>query len=75
MDKEPKVEYGSPEYFEKMKRWDKFFKHHYKNNSHHPAHYNEQGIYGMTIVDLVEMIVLIWKDLVQISLILETLLK
>ena len=55
MDKEPRVEYGSPEYFEKMKRWDKFFKHHYKNNSHHPAHYNEQGIYGMTIVDLVEM--------------------
>ena len=43
MDKEPSVEYGSSEYFEKMKRWDKFFKHHYKNNSHHPAHYNEQG--------------------------------
>ena len=55
MDKEPKVEYGTPEYFEKIKRWDKFFKHHYKNNSHHPAHYNEQGVYGMTIVDLVEM--------------------
>ena len=55
MDKEPRVEYGSPEYFEKMKRWDKFFKHHYKNNSHHPAYYNEQGVYGMTIVDLVEM--------------------
>ena len=45
MDKEPRVEYGSPEYFEKMKRWD----------SHHPAYYNEQGVYGMTIVDLVEM--------------------
>jgi len=55
MDKEPKVEYGTPEYFEKIKRWDKFFKHHYKNNKHHPAHYNEQGVYGMTIVDLVEM--------------------
>ena len=54
MDKEPKVEYGTPEYFEKMKRWDKFFKHHYKNNSHHPDHY-VQGVYGMTIVDLVEM--------------------
>ena len=37
-----------------MKRWDKFFKHHYKNNSHHPDHY-VQGVYGMTIVDLVEM--------------------
>lgn len=55
MDKEPKVEYGTPEYFEKIKKWDKFFKHHYKNNNHHPAHYNEQGVYGMTIVDLVEM--------------------
>ena len=27
MDKEPEVEYGSPEYFEKQKRWIKFFEH------------------------------------------------
>lgn len=55
MDKEPFAKYGTPEYFEKQKRWEKFFKHHYKKNRHHPDHYGELGIYGMTIVDLVEM--------------------
>ena len=55
MDKEPEVEYGSPEYFEKQKRWIKFFEHHYANNSHHPKYYKDIGVYGMTIVDLAEM--------------------
>ncbi len=56
MDKEnEKIKYGTPEYFEKQKRWEKFFKHHYKKNRHHPDHFENMGVYGMTIVDLVEM--------------------
>ena len=55
MDKEPAVKYGTPAYFEKQKRWKKFFQHHYKMNRHHPDHFGQLGVYGMTIVDLVEM--------------------
>ena len=33
---------------------EEFLKSHYKNNSHHPEHY-ENGINGMTLIDLVEM--------------------
>ena len=53
MDKEPIYPYGSPEYFEKMRRWEKFFKHHYGNNRHHPSHF-EHGIEGMNLIDLCE---------------------
>lgn len=56
MDKEPRYEYGTPEYFEKMKRWDKFFKHHYENSRHHPDHF-ANGIEGMNLADLCEYIV------------------
>lgn len=55
MDKEPKYEYGTKEYFQKMKKWNKFFVHHYTNNRHHPDHFQE-GVYGMTLVDLCEYI-------------------
>jgi len=55
MDKEPKYKYGTPEYFEKMKRWQKFFTHHYTNNRHHPDHF-KLGILEMTLVDLCEYI-------------------
>lgn len=56
MDKEPRYPYGSPEYFDKMKRWDKFFRHHYKFNRHHPDHFQD-GISGMNLADLCEYIV------------------
>ena len=56
MDKEPRYEYGTPGYFEKMKCWDKFFKHHYENNRHHPDHF-ANGIEGMNLADLCEYIV------------------
>lgn len=55
MDKEGRAPYGSEAYFEKMKRWDCFFKHHYDKNPHHPDHYTAEGTHGMTIVDIVEM--------------------
>lgn len=56
MDKEPRYAYGTPEYFDKMKRWDKFFKSHYKNNRHHPDHF-PNGINDMNLADLCEYIV------------------
>lgn len=54
MDKEPRYPYGSEEYKEKMKRWEKVFKHHYSYNRHHPEFY-ENGVNDMTLVDIVEM--------------------
>lgn len=53
MDREPRYTYGTPEYFEKMKRWKKFFEHHYKHNRHHPDHFMN-GIHDMNLVDLCE---------------------
>ena len=55
MDKEPKYKYGTSEYFEKMKKWQKFFVHHYANNRHHPDHF-KFGICDMTLIDLCEYI-------------------
>lgn len=56
MDKEPRYPYNSPEYFNKMKRWQKFFGHHYDNNRHHPDHFRN-GILDMTLTDICEYLV------------------
>jgi hypothetical protein len=50
------VSYGSPEYAEVLDRLAPAFDHHYRCNSHHPEHYGEQGIAGMDLFDLVEMV-------------------
>ena len=55
MDKEPRYPYGSEEYKQKIKRWNKVFKHHYQYNRHHPEYY-EYGVSEMTLIDIVEMI-------------------
>lgn len=47
--------YGSDEYKENLKELGTALTHHYEENSHHPEHY-EDGISGMTLVDLVEML-------------------
>lgn len=51
--------YGSDEYKEFLKGLKVALDHHYKNNSHHPEHH-ENGINGMDLFDLVEMVV-DWK--------------
>ena len=68
MDKEPRYPYGSEEYKQKIKRWNKVFKHHYKYNRHHPEHY-DYGVSEMTLVDIVEMMCdwLGYKDTITIS--------
>lgn len=51
--------FGTPEYKESLGRLREALQHHYANNSHHPEHY-ENGVAGMDIFDLVEM-VMDWK--------------
>lgn len=47
--------YGSEEYKGFLKEMKPALDHHYANNRHHPEHY-VNGINGMTLVDLIEMI-------------------
>jgi len=47
--------YGSEEYTQSLKDMEPTIKHHYSHNSHHPEFY-ENGIDGMTLIDLMEMI-------------------
>jgi hypothetical protein len=47
--------YGSDQYKEFLAEMSVALKHHYENNSHHPEHF-ENGIDGMTLIDLLEMV-------------------
>ena len=47
--------YGSDEYKESMRGMCVALEHHYASNSHHPQHY-ENGIDGMSLLDLIEML-------------------
>ena len=47
--------YGSDEYKVFLEEMGVALKHHYQNNRHHPEHF-ENGVDGMTLVDLIEMI-------------------
>lgn len=46
--------YGSDEYKDFLKELKVALDHHYKNNSHHPEHY-ENGVDGFDLFDLIEM--------------------
>ena len=48
-------EFGSTEYKDALIQMGEGLKHHYEHNRHHPEHH-ENGIYDMTLMDLVEMI-------------------
>lgn len=47
--------YGSDEYKACLKGMGPALQHHYANNSHHPEHY-PNGINGMSLLDLIEML-------------------
>ena len=47
--------YGSDEYKGFLAEMQEGLKVHYANNRHHPEHYRE-GISGMTLIDLIEML-------------------
>ena len=48
------LDYGSPKYKRCLEEMKVALKHHYANNRHHPEHF-EDGILGMTLIDLLEM--------------------
>lgn len=48
--------YGSDEYKQYLEELGPALKAHYHNNRHHPEHYQD-GIRGMTLIDLLEMLV------------------
>lgn len=50
-----KLTYGSEEYKEQLKSMQVALDHHYQANSHHPE-FHAQGIEGMNLVELTEMI-------------------
>jgi hypothetical protein len=47
--------YGSDEYKAFLEQMGPALKHHYEQNAHHPEHY-EDGVQGMSLLDLVEML-------------------
>lgn len=49
------VTYGSPEYKQQLVAMGPVLQHHYAHNRHHPEHHRE-GIDGMTLFDLLEML-------------------
>lgn len=53
------VTYGSPEYKQMLMDLKPILDHHYSNNSHHPEHH-ENGLDGMDLLDIVEML-MDWK--------------
>ena len=53
------VLYGSSEYNKNLEEMKVALDHHYKMNKHHPEHFVD-GIKGMSLVDLIEMII-DWK--------------
>ena len=49
------LEYGSPEYKDALRDLGPALDHHYAQNRHHPE-WHAEGINGMTLLDLVELI-------------------
>lgn len=47
--------YGTPEYFALLAELKPALDHHYAENRHHPEHF-ENGIEGMDLMDLLEMV-------------------
>lgn len=50
-----KLEYGSDAYKETLKKMDVGVKHHWSENRHHPEYF-PNGIDGMNLIDLVELL-------------------
>lgn len=48
--------YGSEEYNACLSEMKVGLDHHYAHNSHHPEHYPENGIRGMSLLDIIEML-------------------
>lgn len=55
LDGKQNAKYGTPEYDQVKVKLAPALEHHYRENRHHPEHFS-QGIAGMTLIDLLEMI-------------------
>lgn len=49
------IEYNSPEYKAELEALRPALEHHYNNNRHHPE-YHKEGISGMNLLDVTEML-------------------
>ena len=49
------LKFGSDEYKKALRDMGEGLKHHYKENKHHPEHF-ENGINDMTLIDIIEMV-------------------
>lgn len=59
------VQYGTDEYYENLERIKESLEHHYLHNRHHPEHFSN-GVAGMTLVDVLEMIC-DWRSMASMS--------
>jgi len=50
------VAYGSAEWNAVIDRLSPMLEHHFRHNAHHPEHYGNEGIAGMDLFDVVEMV-------------------
>ncbi len=50
------IAYGSAEWDAAVERAAPALMHHYRRNSHHPEYYGEQGVAGMDLFDVAEML-------------------
>lgn len=50
------AEYGSPDYHAATAQLGDAFVHHCEVNRHHPEHFGGQGVNGMTLMDVLEMV-------------------
>ena len=50
------IAYGSEEYRASLKESKPTIQHHYEHNDHHPEHYGADGIAGMSLMALLEMV-------------------
>lgn len=48
--------YGSDEYKDFLRQMKPALAHHYASNRHHPEHFGEDGILGMNLLDVIEML-------------------
>lgn len=54
-EKLSEIEYNSPEYKAELEALRPALEHHYNNNRHHPE-YHKEGISGMNLLDVTEML-------------------
>jgi hypothetical protein len=48
--------YGSDEYRAALREIKPALNHHYANNDHHPEHYDYDGVLGMSLMAIIEML-------------------